>query len=125
MVRHALEQHDEVVMPMADDRGSVQHMNISGFGQQVRGLGRLPSPSGPGPRWSRRKCRPVRQQEGVLVRDDDLSTRSPLQPRPLQARQRRAPMDQHVAVDVDVFVGVGVAASGSLPRPAARRMKGS
>ena len=30
MVRHALEQHDEVVVPVADNSRAVQHMHVLG-----------------------------------------------------------------------------------------------
>ena len=107
MVRHALEQHDEVVVPVADNSRAVQHMHVLG-----------------GIKLGARGCGPVGQrltvdgaagdvgkaaQMRVLVGDDDLGAIGRSGFRCSKAGNAAAD-HQHVAMDVDLLVGVRVAA---------------
>ena len=108
MIGDALEQHDVVVVPVADRGGARQHVNVLG-GRRVR------RPSRAHPVGERRAVDTAAGDIGdaaearILVGDDDAGTGCRRGLGRGEAGDAGAD-HQHVAMDVDLLVGVGIAA---------------
>ena len=107
MVRHALEQHDEVVVPVADHRGAVQHMHVVG-GIELRGLARSPLGQRMAIDGAARNIGEAADVR-VLVGDDDLGARGGCSFRRSESGNAAADHED-VAMDVDLLIAIGVAA---------------
>ena len=107
MVRRALEQHDEVVVPVADDRGAVQHMHVLG-GVKLGTRGRRPVGQRLSVDGAAGNVGEAAQMR-VLVGDDDLGAVRYCCFRRGEAGDTAAD-HENVAVDVDLLVGIRVAA---------------
>ena len=109
MIRHALEQHEEVVVPVADDGRVVQHMDVFG-GQLVSAA--LPR----GPVRQRMAIDGAARDIGetaqarVLVRDDDLRTLMPAAASAAASPAMPPPITSTSQLDVDLLIAVRVAA---------------
>ena len=107
VIGNALEQHQEIMVPVADDGCAVEHMDIIG-GSQGHGLRccpfglRLAVDAATGN---------IRQpaETRVLIGDDDLGTRGRRCFGCSEARNAST-NDQHIAMHVDVLISIWIAA---------------